>query len=445
MTLVITLFYLGFFFLGLKAHKNILTSNDFYVSQKFGHTHLITGSLVASIIGSSAIIGYIQIFGKLGWAAMWYKIFPIIGFSILLLLVPRIKKLSVITFPQMIELFYGRLGFFISSFLISIGWIGIISAQLVASASLFSSFLETDYTLGLMASASIIIFYTYCGGQLSIIKSDFWQFLLILLGLCLLTIYFLFSTNITKQIYHAPIFDFPTNTYFNHLDLFQLLLVFLPPFIIGPDILSRVFCAKDIKSAKNAVALSMILLIPISIMLTIIASSFYILLGSSVSNPTEVFNYILENMPMVTQGIILLGIASALLSSADTTLLTASTLLTESFGYNLGDIKSIKATRVFIILIGLTSVAIANYQTQIMPLLLSTLSIFTMSFFIPAILGILGTRLKGNKIALPIFLGFSVSILVKIVTVTKELQIGLFLGVFILQALWIFGFRIKGK
>ena len=58
------------------------------------------------------------------------------------------------------------------------------------------------------------------------------------------------------------------NSSFSFFDLIVLLLTYSVTFVVGPDIYSRIFCAKNEKTAARSILLVAFLLIPISFILT---------------------------------------------------------------------------------------------------------------------------------------------------------------------------------
>ena len=82
------------------------------------------------------------------------------------------------------------------------------------------------------------------------------------------------------------------------------------------------------------------------------------------------------------------------MSSADTTLLTSSVILTELTNGNLDTQESLKTTRAYILLFGFLSMGIALKVTSILSALLTALSFFSGAFILPVIAGIAGWKVN---------------------------------------------------
>ena len=125
----------------------------------------------------------------------------------------------------------------------------------------------------------------------------------------------------------ASYWDFPVSDTFTWYDMivFYPLIVGLPYFV-GPDIYSRVFCARDNQTAKAGTLAAAMIVIPISFLLAfagIMAKTQF-----PGIQPEDTLTTILISMiPYGLKGIITVGFLGAIMSSADTCLLSASTIL----------------------------------------------------------------------------------------------------------------------
>jgi len=94
-------------------------------------------------------------------------------------------------------------------------------------------------------------------------------------------------------------------------------------------------------------------------------------------------------------GLIAAALLSAVLSSADTTLLTASIILSEFRTNDIDNKKSLKRTKIMIVIIGVISMLISLKISSIIGILLLALAFYSGAFIIPLIAALTG--LKINK------------------------------------------------
>ncbi len=391
---------------GIMGYKKIGGSKDFYIAGGNANLIPLTGSLLATILGSSAIIGSVNFASKNGWAGSWFMICAAMGLVVLYFLMDKLKKFKGYNLPELLGTFYGTEVNKIASLIIPVAWTGIVASQIMGAAMIISKMTSIDYTSGIFISGIVFILYTSLGGQLSIIKTDFIQFLFIILGL-------IFCFTYTK-INFNPVVGLPLiSEKFTSKDLIVMILTYSTTYFVGPDIYSRIFCAKDTKTAKRSILLSVAILLPLA----------YILgyLGVQTSNIPEAITsnssllYLVENILPVPIAILMyFCLLSAVISSADTTLLTASSMLTQVFIGDLKDKNSIKITRIFIVFLGIISIYIAYKMQFILASIFLAFSIYSGAFIIPTLLGIFGYRPSKYYAIAAIFCGGGLALYGKI-------------------------------
>ena len=394
MKIAILIIYLAFIIgLGIYSFFKIKEPSDYFIAGKRTGFWQISGSLMATILGGSAILGTVNLTKDHGWAAAWYILAASLGLWLLVPLVGKVNRLGKFTLTNLIGQFYGETARKSASVIIPVAWTGIVAAQIIASAKILFSFFDLPYETGVLISGSIFIVYTLIGGQISIIKTDFVQAIIILVGV-VLTAFFLWRMpeNTVPPISSG----FPFNLNFSGIDLFILLLTFSSTFVVGPDIYSRVFCAKDEKTAKRSVSLVAAILIPFAFVLAFIGVfAFQNLPDESMRGSAALIEVINYYLPEWMAGMMAAALLSAVLSSADTTLLTSSMILSELLTADINNTRSLKTTRYFTIIIGIISVLIALKVTSIIGTLLLALSFYSGAFIVPILAALI--NLKVNK------------------------------------------------
>lgn len=388
----IKLILLGYFLLmagiGLYSWFRVKAPSDYYISGKRGSWWQVTGSLFATIMGGSAILGTIELSQKAGWAAFWLLSSAAAGLFVLAFIAPKVSRLGHYTLPEMIRLFYGVKAERTATFMIPLAWLGIVAVQVIAGAKVLTSLQLTDYPQGVLLCGCLFVFYTLIGGQKSILKTDFVQALIILGGLATM---FVLRLNSSAPLSLPPLqADTLFNAHFTHVDLFFLLMTYSVTFIVGPDIYTRIFCARSEKVARISVLITAFLVIPVAALLTFLGVA-------AAGETTATGGFILPGtsfLPPWALGLLAAALLSAVMSSADTTLLTSSVILTELTNGNLDTQESLKTTRAYILLFGFLSMGIALKVTSILSALLTALSFFSGAFILPVIAGIAGWKVN---------------------------------------------------
>lgn len=403
----LNIYFLIILAIGYNSFKKVKGSSDFFIANRDAGVFQITGSLLATILGSSAVLGSVSFAYSSGWAGAWLLLCASLGLAALFPLIDRFKEFKGYNLPELLGSFYGIEVKILSSLIISIAWIGIVAAQIMGAAQIIGIFTDITYSTAVILSGFIFITYTILGGQFSIIKTDCIQLLLILLGiiLCFIFIPPLESSYVAPKLMNAK---------FGYVDLLVLILTYSSTFFVGPDIYSRIFCAKDSSIAKKSIIISICILIPLAFILAKIGIHAAYKFPELVSGQSPLLHVAANTLPQSVSMVLYFGLLSAVISSADTSLLTCASIFTEIFTKNLKTKLSIQTTRLFIGIFGIFSILVALKLKFILSSLLLALSVYSGSLIIPCFAGIMGYRFNKNVVLIAIISGGIIALLGKI-------------------------------
>ncbi len=437
--IIIAVYLVSMLVIGIFSARKIKSDKDYFVAGRRGNIWQITGSLLATILGSSAILGTADLAFTQGWAASWLLFCAAIGLFVLVPLSKYVRRQDKITLPQMIGGYYGSEAKIVSSTIIAIAWIGIISAQIIGAAKIMTGFTGLNYSLGVWGAGAIFIFYTIIGGQISVLKTDLYQSILIIGGIMMTALYLLFKDPISP-LELTPL-NFPFNKGFQPFDLVILLLTYSTAFVVGPDIYTRLFCAENEQTAKKSVLFSAVILIPFSLCITFLGVySAHKFPEISQHKGSALIPVMLANLPDWGIGILVAALLSAVMSTGSTTLFTASTIISDQVSKGLNKKGAVSKTKVVMLLMGLLSILLALSVQSIIQSLLIALSMFSGAFIIPTLAGIFGYKTSRIKSSLAMITGGIVAVSGKIYCINGLSNIGNWLIIigFILNAAILF-------
>lgn len=417
---VLVIYFIALALIGTYSFFKAKTAGDFYAAGKKGTVMWVSGSLIATILGGSAIIGAVNWSSYYGWAVSWFLLTGSLGLALLLPFVKYVVRYGKFTLPELLEKFYGKEVKLMASLIIPIAWIGIIAAQFTAASKILNGFFATDFTSGVIIAGIIFILYTILGGQISILKTDLLQTVLIITGIFL--IFIIILRDYKGSLGTITPLGFPFNKAFGPLSLIVLLFTYASTYFVGPDIYSRLFCAKNEDVARRSIIITILVLVPMAFILGFIGvytSANYTFDPSSQSGLVIAIRGLHEKLPGMLpswmMGLLIAALLSVVMSSADTTLLTASTILGEVF-VKPEDKKSLLLTRCLIGVIGGCSLLFALYlEKSIIDSLLYALTVFSASFIIPTAAGLLGYRGKKPLVITAIGVGGIISLIGKLI------------------------------
>jgi SSS family solute:Na+ symporter len=449
--IIIVAYFLIMLYVGWRSRHQ--SADSYWVAERRYSTGRITMSLVATIFGASSTMGIIGLGYSRGLTGAWWSLIgglALIPFA--LLLARRVRALNVYTLPDILKTAYGERVAVPAGGMIAVAWCGVIAAQLIAGGRLVAGLFSIDYEVALFIVAVVFTLYTFWGGQQSVIRTDSWQFFLFVGGLFLALIFLFLSQYSTRPFWENIPGDhwrFPVSQTFGWYQV----LVFYPlivglPYLVGPDIYSRVLCARETGVAQWSSLLAAMIVIPLSFLLAffgLMASAKFPGIPAEAALPTTVSLLI----PIGLKGLIVAGFLGAVMSSADTCLISASTILTLNVirpiyrGEGEGHLKITKAT---VLLLGAVAWFIASRQRGIISSLLLGYTVFVGGVVMPTLATFFrkGLTITPNGALLAVIVGGGTAILGKIqggvilkhiITSHGQNLLGLILGPYYLSIL----------
>jgi SSS family solute:Na+ symporter len=139
------------------------------------------------------------------------------------------------------------------------------------------------------------------------------------------------------------------------------------------------------------------------------------------------------------------ALLSAVMSSADTTLLTASIIISDPISKGLDTNNSLLNTRLIILGLGGLSILLALEVTSIIQVLLIALAVFSGAFIVPTAAGLLGFRTSERKSTMAMAAGSILALAGKVYSLYGDRMIGnwIIISAFAVNALILFSGRKK--
>jgi len=398
---IITIYALVMIGMGLGMRKRAESQSGFFIAQRRGTLPFITGSLLATAIGGSATVGMAGLGFVQGLTGAWWLLVGAIGLLILgFFFARKVRGAALYTLPELAERQYGSLLGMAASILIVIAWVGVVAGQIVAAGKVLSILGMGSITFWMVIFTIVFVAYTILAGQYSIIRTDFFQASILLVGIFAALGFILFrmgGLDSMKAALPQGYFSFPLSPEFDFKMLLSLLILVGATYVVGPDIYTRLFSAKEEGTAQKAAFLSAFLFIPVAFAITLIGMSAKVLCPQIL--PEQAFPQVISTvLSPALGGVVLAALVAALMSSADTCLLSQGVILTQDivkrFHPGLDEKKTILLTRLNIIVLGFLALGLAISLKGVISSLLFAYTIFTCGLVVPVIAGFYKDRLK---------------------------------------------------
>jgi SSS family solute:Na+ symporter len=366
-------FLLGIALLSLKYNRSL---EGFLLAGRAQPRYLIVGSMLASTIGGGIVIGTVDKAYAMGFAAFWFVAAGSIAHFLQgALLSKRVRETQALTLPDLAEKLGGRAVQRLVGLIVVFTWIGIAGGQFLAASKMISTMTGLDHRAAVAIAAAFLLVYTLIGGQKSVLRTDFMQFGILAVTV-LLSVAWLYVVK-TPQPGSVVIELFSPK--FGPLDLAYYLIVVAGSYFICPMMFGRILSADSPENARKASFISGAGMLAFAFAITFIG--LWARASGFAPGALDLLNAIVKNvLPGWLAVVMLLGILAAILSTADTVLLTAAGILEHDV---LGS-GSLARVRLWVVAIAALGGVIALYRTDIIGLLLNTYQGYT-SGLVPAL------------------------------------------------------------
>lgn len=336
--------------IGVWSSKFNKTLDDFLISGRKLGTWPVAISAEASDMSGWLVMGLPGRGFMYGVGAFWTAIGCALGtlfnWSVIAKKLRRLtEKLRSLTIPDFLEDRYNddtHVIRGISTTIIAVFMVAYVSVQLVASGKILSETFGWDYYTALLLGFAIITFYTLMGGFFAVAWTDVFQGMLIVVILIFLPIIGIIKlgglNSVLTQIGTIDIKTLsPTYAYgFPLLILFALVNM---SWIFGypgqPHILTRYMAIKEEKKLWNSTLIGMAWVI-ISLWGAVLTGIIGLATFKQLPDPEKVMPMLALNiLPEWAAGIVIAAITAAIMSTADSQLLVATSALTEDVYHKL--------------------------------------------------------------------------------------------------------------
>ena len=364
---------------------------DFFLGGRRAGAATVTGSLFATCLGASGTLGIVGLGYRFGWPAFWWLGSGGIGLVLLGLfwVAPMRSRDSTRTLPEWVGDAYGAPARVLAAALIVVMWVAVIAAQLAAAGTVLRALSGWPLHWGIVAAAVGVVSYIVWGGQRSVLRTDVWQ------GACIAAAILLPVIFLRRLPAAAPTATgaLPASVFaveaFTLTTWLSVTVVVGGMYIVGPDLCSRVLIARDNRAARRGAVVAGIALLPCSLLLAYIGVAVR-RAGAALDTPSAALPWLIgaaEVMPVWIGFVVNFGLLAAMISSADTCLLTASTVLElDLVGRKHAAGRQERLGRLFVCLIGAASAVLAVGRPGIIPNLLLAYAFYAGGLLAPLLM-----------------------------------------------------------
>lgn len=328
--------------IGFLASKLVKTSEDYLVAGRRLGLAVTTGTFTATFISASSLTGGIGLAYLHGLSVQWnYTVGSLLSVVVLVaFLASKLRRFAGLTLPDIFGARFGKGAHGVAAIIVFLSMIAAMGVQLIAMGIVLSTVLGLPLGLSMFIGAAITVVYTILGGFIAEALTDFVQMLLMYVGVAIASLFALHTVGGLGELLKTVTATKPTlligtgpkATYAfaqNPIWIFAVAIAFTMGNCASPHQVTRLYAARDARTAIRASALSGVLLfVWYGLFLPTIGISSYVILGPSVKNADFVFPmFINKVLPAPVASLMFASIIMTIMSTVDSMALVAGMTL----------------------------------------------------------------------------------------------------------------------
>ena len=355
---------------GVLAKKYIGSVADYLVAGRGMGLYLGIASLISSEIG---IITYMY-FAELGYLTGFSSFITgiIICLTLLFLgatgfVIRKLRELKLMTIPEYFEFRYGRGVRVLAGVLMAVGGTLNLGIFPVVEAKFLNIVLglSDEYLTLTMASLLIVaLIYTAAGGMVSLLVTNYVQYLFLSLGTVLVTFMALYQVGWTRIVhtvtstYGAEGYDPLVNPTYGWTFLFWQFLIWIAVLTSWQSVAMRTFSTKDERVGRKIFVGTALLFLGRAILPMFWGIAALAYLGSGVASLDAMPIFLSKILPLGVMGLVIAGMLAASMSTYSSYLLAWSSIISQDviapvLGRPLDEKRKIRLNRITIIFLTL--------------------------------------------------------------------------------------------
>lgn len=398
--ILVAIYLLAILGMGLFIGTKTSSFEGYAVAGRSYGSIVIFATLSASFIGGGFSIGNAEkvfLFGVANIIALWG--FSLKEFLVAHYLAPRMANFShAVSVGDIMATNFGTAGRLISGVFSLLLCCGIVGAQIGAIGAVFHVFLGLDVVIGILIGCGISILYTTVGGMRAVVLTDVVQFAVLSIGVPLVLVFgIIYLGGLDAFIASVPAdrWTIP-GPQFGWLGLAALFLAFLIGEALVPPYVQRLLIGRNSTVVARGTLLSAVFSVPffvVSGLIGLVALALDPAIPANLALPQVVITV----MPPILKGLVIAGIISVVMSSADSFLNAAAVsfvndLVRPLWSGSLSERGVLRLARFSTLSIGIGAVAFALTVESLLDILLLAYTYWAPVMVIPLAATILGLK-----------------------------------------------------
>ncbi len=327
--------------------KSKVSSKTFLIADRNVGFFSSSMTISASKIGAGLILTYSALVFRYGFSALWLFVGYVFGYVIFYFFAARLniesKKYGYYTLSDYFLNKYGKSSAYLISVLVFLSMFGWILTNLIGGGKLFQLISGFSFTHSIIVIVVVISIYLLAGGFSSVVKTDIFQYISVLILFFLLLLVTTKGGLISNEVIS-----------FERIKISEIIAFFLTGFLFplgSAELWQRVYATKTVKALKASLITASILYFVLGVVLSLICLKIRNL-PIDINDELALISGMGHILSEGFMGLLVIVIMAAVMSSADTFIFTASSTFCQDYLqkiYKLSSDKTMKAMKIFII------------------------------------------------------------------------------------------------
>jgi SSS family transporter len=407
--------------IGYLASRRVKTSGDFMLAGRSLPIALSSAALFATWFGSETVFGASSQFLKGGLYAVIEDPF---GAALCLILfglffARKLYGMNLLTLGDFFKVRFGKRTELVASIFLAPPYVGYIAAQLVSMGLILNAITGVAIWEGVIVSALVVTSYTYIGGMWAISVTDFFQSILTVTGLLVLS--FILANQaggVSVVLREVPQHNFKFLPGFN----FKEIVLYIAAWSVlglgsipSQDVFQRVTSSNSVKTAVRSCFIAAFLYLTVAMLPLFISLCAKVLYAGQITGDSQMAlpKMVLAHTSLPIQILFFGSLLSAIMSTTSSAILAPAAIFSENIITPLSrnkftDHQMLVLTRISVVIFAATATTMACLRSNIYHLVGESSILSLVSLFAPMVLGMYWKKASSGGALLSMILGMAV-------------------------------------
>ena len=349
----------------------------------------IDATLAATSLGGSATVVLAAFVHAHGLPGLWLDLPSALALLVFALcLAGRVRRTGRLSLPELAGAQHGRRFRRVVAVLVVAAETAWFALLVRAAAPFLSSLLPVSEEVAVVGLAAVFVTYTTLGGQAAVAWTDGFQLVLVgVLGLLVPAVVVLLRTD---GLTGLPVGStaFPTGGAIDGVAVLGLVALVGLPSLVGGDIYGKTLSARDERAARQGALLAGAVKLVAAACVAVMALGARLLIAAPPGDDAVLATVLREVLPAPAAALAAVGFLAAMMSSADSVLLTGATVLDVDLlpapGPGRAERRRVRAV---LLALGLTGTLLAPALGSVVALMKWAYTVFAAGAPLPILLG----------------------------------------------------------